>query len=745
MISLTQKNKVVSLAAVALVATSFGTSALLATRSSTVRADNAEMASLPKGQNAVGTKMAGQYAFIPKITQGVTKVHAFGGSSKDWATSGTNTEGRSHSWYAFSVMGNESQAGKVGVYYSNTGIDPISGKTIDVKITATDWNIESYKWQDTSDGKREKVALKNPTIAFGVDDFEIFTPGQGAVAYRIDFIDHDTGKPLKLKLNQSVRDIDGNQWVGYDSSTYGKIDQVIWGDSGKDGNTWLSYKNTLGNNYIFSDANKHNTALPDGSGTVTSDEWKAGYTATMSNTDHINMYWVFGTTTGKHAAENQAELEKDTDNWQLNQGKYDPDAEKNKVGITNSIWNGTFNHAYLKLFDMPIIKDKPMDPNKYVSDKDEGTNTPSEVGGIKSVTHDMLDNRYEQYHYQITHSVPYVEKRLKYTEYRITDNLDNLLDIDTGSIRVYNRANQDVTHNFTVTLDAGNNLSVIAKSDVLKMDDFYNETYKVTFDAKVKPGKSLKDHADPKHKDQSVIYNEAKVIQDSGSADSNKVTTNIPFTKEKDEKFVSNDGLGDTKSLKDVDFGKKYTYRVEATVPDNEDVTSLAIKDTIEPEVQNIKGVKVYDYDAKDAAGNAKEITDQGKLEVDNKTGKISWTANDPANWHGKHLKMFIDTTLINTPKLLDYLDKDAGNIEVPNTAHFIFNGKDIPSNITHVSPKTPKPSAEKKIEVNEDQTSDVVDPTGDSKKNENTDKDNKHESEGLSNVVSFFLKLFNR
>ena len=158
MISLTQKNKVVSLAAVALVATSFGTSALLATRSSTVRADNAEMASLPKGQNAVGTKMAGQYAFIPKITQGVTKVHAFGGSSKDWATSGTNTEGRSHSWYAFSVMGNESQAGKVGVYYSNTGIDPISGKTIDVKITATDWNIESYKWKDTSDGKREKVA-----------------------------------------------------------------------------------------------------------------------------------------------------------------------------------------------------------------------------------------------------------------------------------------------------------------------------------------------------------------------------------------------------------------------------------------------------------------------------------------------------------------------------------------------------------------------------------------------------------
>lgn len=285
---------------------------------------------------------------------------------------------------------------------------------------------------------------------------------------------------------------------------------------------------------------------------------------------------------------------------------------------------------------------------------------------------------------------------------------------------------------FTVTLSSGNNLSVIAKSDTLALDDFYRETYKISFDATVKPGKSLKDHADPKHKNQAVIDNQSKVITDNGSADSNIVTTNIPFTKEKDEKFVSNDGLGNTKSLVDVDFGKKYTYRVEATVPDNVDIDSLAIKDTIEPDVQNIKSVKVYDYDDKDAAGNAKEITDQGKLEIDNKTGKISWTANDPANWHGKHLKMFIDTTLINTPKLLDYLNKDTSMIEIPNEAHFLFNKEDIPSNITHVSPKTPKASADKKIEVSGDYTSEDVDPTGDGDKNKNTDKDNKRETETL-------------
>nr|WP_306468279.1 isopeptide-forming domain-containing fimbrial protein [Lactobacillus crispatus] len=698
--------------------------------STTVKADNAQMQDLPKGVKADGAKIPGQYGFRPKIMKGITKVSPFGGTSADWATSSTNTEGKSHSWDAFRLKGNDNLKGKIGVYYSNVGNDPVSGKTIDLKVTLNDWKVNAYKWDHSTDPAK-KVTLENPYAAFGVDDFEIFTPGDGALAYRLDFIDHDTGKPLKLNTQMTFLDIDGNQWVGFDSSTYSKIDNVYYGD--QEGKTWLSYMNKMGKNYIYSDANLHHEALPDGSGTLKSTDLYGGITTTVSNADHMNITWVYGTNTGKKAVESQNELLANNGYWQLNDSNYDADAEKNKIGtIASSIWNGNFNHAYLAFGGKAITKDKPLDPKKFVSDKDEGTNVPSEIGGIKSVTHDMLDNRYEQYHYQIVHSVPDVRDRFKYSEYRITDNLDNILNIDTGSIRVYNRENQDVTHMFTVTLSSGNNLSVIAKGDTLALDDFYRETYKISFDATVKPGKSLKDHADPKHKDQAVIDNQSKVTTDNGSADSNIVTTNIPFTNEKDEKFVSYDGLGDTKSLKDVDFGKKYTYRVEATVPDNVDIDYLALKDTIEPEVQNIKGVKVYDYDDKNAAGNAKEITNQGKLEVDNKTGKVSWTANDPSIWHGKHLKMFIDTTLINTPKLLDYLNKDNNMIEIPNESHFLFNKEDIPSNITHVTPNTPKASADKKIEVSGDYTSEDVDPTGDGDKNKNTDKDNKRETETL-------------
>lgn len=720
-----KNTKVIGLAGAALAIVSLG----FAT-STTVKADNAQMQDLPKGVKAEGAKIPGQYGFRPKIMKGITKVSPFGGTSADWSTSSTNTEGKSHSWDAFRLKGNDNLKGKIGVYYSNVGNDPVSGKTIDLKVTLNDWKVNAYKWDHSTDPAK-KVTLENPYAAFGVDDFEIFTPGDGALAYRLDFIDHDTGKPLKLNTQMTFLDIDGNQWVGFDSSTYSKIDNVYYGD--QEGKTWLSYMNKMGKNYIYSDANQHNTALPDGSGTLKSTDLYGGITTTVSNADHMNITWVYGTNTGKKAVESQNELLANNGYWQLNDSNYDADADKNKIGtIASSIWNGNFNHAYLAFGGKAITKDKPLDPKKFVSDKDEGTNVPSEIGGIKSVTHDMLENRYEQYHYQIVHSVPDVRDRFKYSEYRITDNLDNILNIDTGSIRVYNRENQDVTHMFTVTLSSGNNLSVIAKGDTLALDDFYRETYKISFDATVKPGKSLKDHADPKHKNQAVIDNQSKVITDNGSADSNIVTTNIPFTKEKDEKFVSYDGLGDTKSLKDVDFGKKYTYRVEATAPDNVDIDYLALKDTIEPEVQNIKGVKVYDYDDKNAAGNAKEITNQGKLEVDNKTGKVSWTANDPSIWHGKHLKMFIDTTLINTPRLLDYLNKDTSMIEIPNEAHFLFNKEDIPSNITHVSPKTPKASADKKIEVSGDYTSEDVDPTGDGDKNKNTDKDNKRETETL-------------
>ncbi|MBA1392662.1 isopeptide-forming domain-containing fimbrial protein, partial [Lactobacillus sp. XV13L] len=598
------RNKKIGYTLVAALALSMGLT-MAGTR--TVHADNAQMIDLPKGTNAQKNKIPGQYAFAGQVNQGITKVTPFGATNSDWSTSSSHTEDMTKHWYAFRLSGdsdnNDQWKGKVGIYYSNVGT--YQGHTVDIKITMLDWKVQNYRWEDTNgNGKIDKkVPVKTAYAAFGKDDFEIFTPGMGAVKYRLDYLDHDTHKPVKLTAAWTFDDIDGNQWVGIEPSTLSSIDQIFYGDP-DNGNTWLSYKKMGGIDYIYSNAHQHNDAVIQNghnAGTLTSKQPKGSFTAAYSESSSFIIDWVFGQNTGKHAVEDQEDLEKDSSYWNR-VGKYDPDADtKYPIKNISSYVDATFfNHAYLKFGTTPMLKDKPKEPKKFDSDSDEGTNTPSEIGTDKSIDHDLLKNRYEEYHYQIMHDVPKVRPNLKYDLYMITDQIDK--DLDVSNVHVYNRANQDVTYMFTVNVDSNNKLSVIAKDSSLGHDDFYREQYKITFDAKIKPGVSLADHQDPKHKDQAVVYNEAKVTTSNGTADSNKTTTNVPFTPKDQTKAISTDGNGKGDSLQ-VDYDENYKYTVDVAAPDGEDIKTLELKDKLE-DVLDLKDIKVYDQD-----DNNKDVT----------------------------------------------------------------------------------------------------------------------------------------
>lgn len=674
----------------------------LASNVNTVHADNAQMTDVPKGTNAQSNKIPGQYAFSGRIIPGITKITPFGGTSADWATSSSHTEGVTKRWYAFQLSygngrdgqtDNKKLKGKVGIYYSNIGV--FRGHTVDLKVTMMDWNVQNYRWIDSDGNGKEdaKQLLDTAYVAFGKEDFEIFTPGMGAVKYRLDYYDHDTHKPIKLTAAWTFDDIDGNQWVGIDPTTMSSIDQLFYGDP-SNGNTWLSYKKVAGTDYIYSDAKQHNTAIIDATGhntgTLTTKDKKGSFTTTFSESSSYIINWVFGQNTGKHAVEEQNQLEKDSSYWNM-VGKYEPNADKDYpiTNISNSIDASNFNHAFLAFGTTPMLKDKPKQPVKYVSDSDEGTNIVSEIGTDKSVDHDILKNRYEKYHYQIMHDVPMVRPEYKYDQYIITDDLDKILDI--SDVQVYNRDNQNVTYMFTVNVDSNNRLTAMAKSSTLASDDFYRQQYKVTFDAKVKSGASLLDHADPKHKDQAVIYNNAKVTTSYGSAESNKTSTNIPFTDKAQTKAVSVNGNGKGDTIK-VDYGQDFVYNVNVVAPDNENIKALEIKDTLE-DVLNLKDVKVYDVD-----DNNKDVTNQGKLTKEANTA--DWIANEPNKWHGKHLQMVITASVKDTPDLMKYLDKDSNVIRIPNTAIWIINGKDDPTNTVYVEPNGPKGSVTKWIEL---------------------------------------------
>lgn len=664
--------------------------------SNTVHADNAQMTDLPKSINADQNKMPGQYAFTAKVNHGISKVTPFGGNNEDWCTSASHTEGKTKHWYAFKMSDNDGNndkwKGKVGVYYSNVGV--YQGHIVDVKITMMDWKVQNYEWVDTNhNGKADtRMPIKNAYLALGKDDFEMFTPGYGAVKYRLDYLDHNTHKPIKLTAAWTFDDIDGDQWVGIEPTTFSSVDQILYGDHDNNGNTWLSYKKMGGKNYIYSDARQHNTAVTDdghNSGTLRSKDKKGAFTATYSDSSSFIIDWVFGENTGDNAIKDQDALEAEPSYWNM-VGKYDPNADTEYpiTDISSSIDATLFNHAYLQYGTKHIAPDKPMQPTKFVSDSDEGTNTPSEIGTDKSVDHDILKNRYEQYHYEIMHYVPEVRQEFKYTQYMITDQLDK--DLDISNVHVYNSENQDVTYMFTVNLDANNKLSVIAKGDYLAGDDFYRETYKITFDGTVKAGVSLADHQDPKHNDQAVIYNDAKVTTSNGTSGSNKTTTNIPFTQTSQTKAVSTDGNGKGDSIQ-VDYNAPYKYTVDVAAPDGEDIKTLELKDTLE-DVLDLKEVKVYDLD-----DNNKDVTSAGKLTTDNNTA--DWVANEPQKWHGKHLRMLITASVKNTPDLMKYLDKNSGVIRVPNKAIWIINGKDHPTNTVYVEPKGPQASVQKWIE----------------------------------------------
>lgn len=667
------------------------------------KADQAQMIDAPKAVAGANYKIPGKYSWGPKVTKGITQPIPFGGNSDDWANSQTSDGAK---YNVFKLAGNDGLKGRVGMLYRNVGI--YNGHTIDLKLTLMDWDIT---FANVSDAKQRENDAATAYAAFGTEKFSIFDPGESALKYRVDFLDHTTGKPVKVTGLWTFADIDANQHLIFDNNTMDIIDNDIYAGDAKDSNdTWLSYKKMYGTNDFYSDANLHNLSNPTTKvGTVTANDRRGMLTTTFSDTDHFTMIWAYGNNTGKHVLESQQRVMNNPKFFQMT-GKYIPDAEKNKIDkIYNYVDASRYAHAYLEFGGKGITAQKPAEPRKYDSDSDEGTNIPAEIDTVKSVDHDMLKNRYEPYHYQFVEDVPDVLNLFKFTKFQFTDQIDKVL--DASNVHVYNRANQDVTNDFTVDIDSNNKLTVTAKEHALARDDFYREQYKINFDAKIKPGVSLADHADPKHKNQAVIYNQVTVDNGFGTAESNKTTTNVELTKAEDKKAVSQDGNGKGDQL-NTEFDKDFKFTVDATLPDNENMDKFTIEDKLESvlnfagddskehsendhdnEINLRKNVQVIDLDD----GN-KDITDQGNLSaVDH---DIKWTAKDAKKWHGKHLRMFITASVSNKEELMKYVTKD-GTIKIPNVAKLLINDDpEIKTNVVYVTPNPPKASVNKKIEV---------------------------------------------
>lgn len=127
-------------------------------------------------------------------------------------------------------------------------------------------------------------------------------------------------------------------------------------------------------------------------------------------------------------------------------------------------------------------------------------------------------------------------------------------------------------------------------------------------------------------------------------------------------------------------------YRITANVG-NKPMTSLVLKDKLEAPLALQEAV---------VANNGKDVTSQGTLSLANNT--FTWTAKNPNDWRSKTLVIGLKAKFTMNKKVIPYLDGASNTYRIPNQAHIVIDGKDLPSDKVVVVPEVKQPTADKFI-----------------------------------------------
>lgn len=261
----------------------------------------------------------------------------------------------------------------------------------------------------------------------------------------------------------------------------------------------------------------------------------------------------------------------------------------------------------------------------------------------------------------------------KYTKLQLRDTLPN--EVDYLSYQVFDGNNKDITSETTLA-KANQLLTVDFTPAYLNSGMKYEgETYRVVFHTKIKADAPA----------GVRIQNQANVTYDKVTLETNRPfvysQTPIPTTI---TKSIVQDGT-EVKESKVAD-NQTVVYRINTQVT-NANVTSLVIKDQLEAPITLQDAVVAY---------NGHDVTSQGTLSLTNNT--FTWTAKTPNDWRGKKLVIGLQGRFTMTNKVIAYLDKASNTYRIPNLAHIVVNGKDLPSNKVVVVPNMVQPSADKFI-----------------------------------------------
>lgn len=304
--------------------------------------------------------------------------------------------------------------------------------------------------------------------------------------------------------------------------------------------------------------------------------------------------------------------------------------------------------------------------------------TPTKlVDGKESNT---INNYLQHFTYDITHHVANEKEQFYFKDYALVDKI--IPELDINSVKVTNEKGEDVS-SFFKNETKGNDLKYVATKEALKNPKFYGHDYKFTLDVSIKKGADLSKYAD---KNGNIkLPNTAKVIVNGKEKPTEEVITNVPplVVNKQHKSILDKDGKEvDKVTLKK---GDKATFKLDFDIANNKELIGFSddLEDVLDLEKDSYK---VLDKDGK-------EITDQFKVTIDEKTEKITVTPKDPKKFSGKSISILVSGIVKDVD--LDKYFNDKGEAEIPNTGFAHYKEGDEPTEkvIVVVPPKdVPKP-----------------------------------------------------
>lgn len=354
------------------------------------------------------TKIAGKYKFIPHWIDGVTTFETFGPA--EWGSHSYDYGGANIVHY---TQPKDNMKGKIGVIYHNVGI--YDGKTIDLKITINDWKrAKDYNgYLEYTEG----VIAHVQQAYFYVDQ-------------TWQFLDANTGKPVKTTGYMTINDIDSNQGVGFDKATSDAIKNYYVTN-----NTQVRF-NLYKDNQGFYSQPENNIEPDDESGQVT---------FTYENLDKIHFAW-------------------NLINRPRNEYLHWP----------NPALGETFTGEYFSYTGIKLPKSEIPTPEKFI--QEEGSNVLVKESKLKNIT--------DKIHYVIYQTINKERKSNYYPTFSIKDTLPN--GVDYVSSKIINSKKQDVTNQFNIIRN-GQTIEFKAKTNWLQSPSFYGTDYRIDIMTKPQP------------------------------------------------------------------------------------------------------------------------------------------------------------------------------------------------------------------------------------------------------------------